>query len=140
MAIHRFDELRVYQEAFAAAMQIFEWSRHWPQEEKYALTDQIRRSSRSVCANIAEAWRKRRYEKHFISKLSDADAEAAETRVWLQFAHGCDYLDASSYNEIRQTYDHLIGGLVNMMRHPEQWCGPAELIREDTTDYTPRLE
>src|SRR6476469_8524557 len=85
-------ELEVYQKGFDAAMQIFELSKSFPKEETYSLTDQIRRSSRSVCANLAEAWRKRRYEKAFISKLSDSESEAAETQVWLEFATKCGYL------------------------------------------------
>jgi four helix bundle protein len=79
-------DLEVYQKAFAAAMRIFELSKSFPKEELYSLTDQIRRSSRSVCANMAEGWRKRRYEKAFASKFSDAEGEAAETQVWLEFA------------------------------------------------------
>ncbi|MBI5053457.1 MAG: four helix bundle protein [Chloroflexi bacterium] len=79
-------DLRVYQKAFDSAMKIFELSKSFPSEEKYSLTDQMRRSSRSVCANLAEAWRKRRYEAHFMSKISDAESEAAETQVWIEFA------------------------------------------------------
>src|ERR687884_290527 len=86
-------DLEVYRKAFDAAMQIFELSKAFPREETYSLTDQIRRSSRSVCANLAEAWRKRRYEKAFISKLADSESEAAETQVWLEFAVKCDYMD-----------------------------------------------
>lgn len=100
MAIKRVEELCVYKRGFAAAMQIYELSKQWPKEERYALTDQIRRSSRAVCANIAEAWRKRRYPRHFISKLSDADAEAAETRTWLRFALHCGYLDESTFEAL----------------------------------------
>jgi four helix bundle protein len=85
-----YTDLKVYQLAIEAAMQIYELSKKWPLEEKYSLTDQIRRSSRSVCANLAEAWRKRRYAAHFVSKLSDADTEAAETAVWLNFARRCE--------------------------------------------------
>ncbi len=85
-AIRNHTELEVYQMSFALAMQIFEESKRFPMEERYSLTDQIRRSSRSVCANLAEAWRKRRYENAFIAKLSDSEAEAAETQVWLAFA------------------------------------------------------
>ena len=136
MAITRFEELRVYQQAFEAAMHIFDQSKSWPKAEQYALTDQIRRSSRSVCASIAEAWRKRRYEKHFVSKLTDADAEAAETRVWLQFARQCGYLKEATFESLDQIYDRLCGGLVNMLTHPEKWCGPAHLVREDETIYT----
>lgn len=84
--VQNYTELKVYQLAFTSAMRIYELSKKWPTEEKYSLTDQIRRSSRSVCGNIAEAWRKRRYPAHFVSKLSDADTEAAETEVWLDFA------------------------------------------------------
>src|SRR5947207_11403169 len=87
-----YKNLRVYKLAFESAMEIFELSRRWPSEEKFSLTDQIRRSSRSVCTNIAEAWRKRRYEAAFVSKLSDSDGEAAETEVHLAFALRCGYL------------------------------------------------
>jgi four helix bundle protein len=86
-------DLEVYGRAFDAAMEIFELSQRFPKHEVYSLTDQMRRSSRSVCANLAEAWRKRRYTATFISKLSDAEAEAAETQVWLHFAVHCGYLD-----------------------------------------------
>jgi len=89
MRIIRHTELEVYQKAFALAMEVFELSKSFPKEERYSLVDQIRRSSRSVCTNLAEAWRKRRYEAAFISKLSDSKAEAAETQVWLQFALEC---------------------------------------------------
>jgi len=92
--VHR--DLEVDQKAFDAAMQIFEHSKSFPKEEIYSLTDQMRRSSRSVCANLAEAWRKRRYEKAFISKLSDAESEAAETQVWLEFSFQCGYLERSN--------------------------------------------
>lgn len=124
--VQRFEELRVYQQGFDAAMQIYEESRSWPSEERYSLTDQIRRSSRSVCANIAEAWRKRRYPGHFVSKLSDADTEAAETQNWLNFAHSCGYLSEEKYQQLYQNYNQLIGGLVNMMTHPDKWCNPAK--------------
>ncbi len=135
MAIKRFEELRVYQMAFEAAMRIFELSKGWPKEELYSLTDQIRRASRSVCANIAEGWRKRRYQRHFISKLTDADGEAAETRVFLSFAFHCGYLEESDYVDLDKTYDRISGGLVNMMTNPEKWCGSAYLVREDGADY-----
>jgi len=114
-------ELEVYQIAFEAAMRIFELTKGFPREETYSLTDQIRRSSRSVCSNIAEAWRKRRYEAAFVSKLNDAEAEAAETQVWLEFSVKCQYLDATVARELYTTYDNILGKLVNMIRHPEQW-------------------
>ncbi len=135
MAIKRFEELRVYQMAFEAAMRIFELSKTWPKEEQYSLTDQIRRASRSVCANIAEGWRKRRYQRHFISKLTDADGEAAGTRVFLSFAFHCGYLEESDYIDLDKTYDRISGGLVNMMANPDKWCGPSYLVREDGADY-----
>jgi len=125
MPVQEFRELRVYQQAYDAATRIFDISREWPKEETYSLTDQIRRSSRSVCANIAEAWRKRRYEKHFVSKLSDADAEAAETRTWLQFGRDSGYLSEEAFDELDETYNHICGGLVNMMNDPGPWCGPS---------------
>lgn len=90
--IKHFRELIVYQKAFEQAMKIFELTKHFPKEERFSLTDQIRRSSRSVCANLAEAWHKRRYPAHFVSKLTDSDAEAAETQVWLDFSLECKYL------------------------------------------------
>jgi four helix bundle protein len=120
--IRHFRELEVYQLAMDSAMQIFEVSKRFPPEEKYSLTDQIRRSPRSVCANIAEAWRKRRYPNAFVSKLSDADAEAAETQVWLEFASKCGYLNRGDVEELDKTYDHIMGKLVNMFTRPEQWA------------------
>jgi four helix bundle protein len=113
--VKHFRELRVYQDAFAAAMTIFQLSRSWPQEERYALTDQIRRASRSVSANIAEAWRKRRYPAHFASKLSDADSETAETQAWLDYAQSCGYLTKKQFSELDQIYEGVSGGLVTMM-------------------------
>jgi four helix bundle protein len=113
--------LEVYQLAFQAAMQIFEATRRFPREECYSLTDQIRRSSRSVCANLAEAWRKRRYTNAFVAKLSDAEAEAAETQSWLEFSVKCSYLDAEAARAIYQTYDLILGKLVNMINDPSPW-------------------
>jgi four helix bundle protein len=120
-------ELEVYRMAFEAAMRIFEVSKGFPNDERYSLTDQIRRSSRSVCANLAEAWRKRRYVGAFRAKLSDAEAEAAETQTWLDFAEKCSYMDIDTRAELRQTYDHILGKLVNMIRDPSTW-----LIRAGT--------
>ena len=114
-------DLDVYQMAFGSSMEIFELTKGFPKAERYALTDQVRRSSRSVCANLAEAWRKRRYQRAFVSKLSDSEAEAAETQVWLEFAVKCNYLDAETARELYTTYDHIQGKLVNMIRRPEQW-------------------
>jgi four helix bundle protein len=99
------EDLRVYQMAFDAAIKIFELSKKFPIEERYSLTDQIRRSSRSVCANLAEAWRKRRYQAAFIAKLSDSEAEAAEVQVWLKFAVKCGYLDIEQGRQIYAQYN-----------------------------------
>ena len=96
MKIQQHTELEVYKKTFGAAILIFELSKAFPKEETYSLADQIRRSSRSVCANLAEAWRKRRYKAAFVSKLSDAESEAAETQVWIEFALKCDYLKSRS--------------------------------------------
>ncbi|BCX05444.1 MAG: hypothetical protein KatS3mg053_3382 [Candidatus Roseilinea sp.] len=114
-------DLDVYQIAFDAAMQIFQLTKHFPKEETYALTDQIRRSARSVCANLAEAWRKRRYQNAFLLKLNDSESEAAETQVWLEFAVSCKYLEAAEARELYAAYDKIIGKLVNMINHPDQW-------------------
>ncbi|MEX2142864.1 MAG: four helix bundle protein [Pirellulales bacterium] len=121
MRIQRHTELQVYQRAFDAAMQIFELSRRFPKEETYSLTDQIRRSSRSVCANIAEAWRKRRYEAAFISKLSDSETEASETQVWLEFAVKCGYLDRDAATQLYKQYEEITRMLVDMINHSKDW-------------------
>jgi len=132
--IHEFHELRIYRLAFDSAMRIFEISKQWPKEERYSLTDQIRRSSRSVCSNIAEAWRKRLYVASFVSKLSDTNAEAAETLVWLDFALKCGYIDATVHSELYQQYKQISGGLIKMIAEPDSWCGPAA-VREETAAY-----
>ncbi|HIK30476.1 MAG TPA: four helix bundle protein [Oscillatoriales cyanobacterium M59_W2019_021] len=114
-------ELEVYKKAFEAAMQIFELSKQFPIEERYSLTDQIRRSSRSVCANFAEAWRKRRYEAAFIAKLNDCEAEAAETQTWIEFAVRCNYIKTETDREIYRTYNQVLAGLVSMINNPSPW-------------------
>ncbi len=119
--IRTHNELEVYQRAMEAALRIFEKSKAFPKEETYSLTDQVRRSSRSVRANLAEAWRKRRYEAAFISKLSDAEAEAAETQVWLEFAAKCSYLSRDEATELYKAYDRIIATIVGMINHPETW-------------------
>jgi len=119
--IKSYKELRVYQAAMEAAMRIFELTKSFPTEEKYSLTDQIRKASRSVCANIGEAWRKRRYRAHFISKLSDSEGEAEETRVWLEFSWRRGYLSRAEATELDDRYDQIIGQLVRMIDRPEQW-------------------
>ena len=119
--IETHNDLEVYQRAFEAALQIYELSKSFPPEETYSLTDQIRRSSRSVCANLAESWRKRRYEAAFISKLSDAESEAAETQVWLEFAVRCEYLNRDDAAVLYKDYDSVIRTIVGMINHPETW-------------------
>lgn len=114
-------DLEVYKMAFVAAMKIFELSKRFPVEEKYSLTDQIRRSSRSVCANLAEAFRKRRYKAAFVAKLSDSEAESAETQVWLDFAIRCGYLETQHFQGLSQQYDFITGKIVNMIQTAEKW-------------------
>ena len=114
-------ELKVFQLSFKAGMEIFKLSKTFPKEETYSLTDQIRRSSRSVSGNIAEAFRKRRYPKSFISKLSDAEGEAAETQVWLDYALECKYIGKEEFNSLNDDYDHIIGMLVRMGSDAGSW-------------------
>ena len=123
--ITRHQDLDVYRKAFDAAMQIFETSQSFPKEEIYSLTDQIRRSSRSVCANFSEAWRKRRYEAAFVSKLNDAEAEAAETQTWLEFAVRCNYLTPEIGRALFKAYDEIISMLVTMINHTDSWVLPS---------------
>lgn len=118
-------DLEVYRRAFVTAMQIFEVSKKFPREETYSLTDQIRRSSRSVCANLAEAWRKRRYEAAFIAKVSDAETEAAETQTWLEFAVSCGYLAPDIAKGLDDVYEKMIGTMVGMINHAETWILPS---------------
>ncbi len=121
MKIRSHKELEVYKLAFTAAMEIFEISKKFPKEETYSLTDQMRRSSRSVCGNLAEAFRKRRYPKSFISKLTDSEGEAAETQTWLDFALSCKYIKVEEHQEFNTTYENIIGKIVMMSIHPENW-------------------
>ena len=118
-------DLDVYKASFNIAMQIFENSKSFPIEERYSLTDQMRRSSRSVCANLGEAWRKRRYEASFISKLSDAEAEAAETQVWLEFAIQCRYLEEEVGDELIASYENIIGKIISLINNPRPWLLPG---------------
>ncbi len=116
-----FKDLIVYQKAFSLAMDIFEASKSFPKEEKYSLTDQIRRSSRSTCANIAEAYRKRIYPKHFLSKLTDSDGENSETASWIDFARACKYLEDDLHQKFYSECEE-IGKLLNyMMNYPEKF-------------------
>lgn len=120
-----FEGLKAYELAYEGAMDIFRLSKAFPAVEKYSLTDQIRRSSRSVCANTAEAYRKRRYLKHYVMKLTDADGEASETIVWLNFAKDCGYITTEIQEKLSVSY-HEIGKLLGyMMDHPEKFGVPV---------------
>lgn len=109
-----YQDLLAYKKGFEVAMEIFEVSKSFPKEETYSLTDQIRRSSLSVCANIAESYRKRVYPKHFHSKLTDSDAENSETQTWLEFAYACKYINENTFNELTEK-NKEVGKLINYM-------------------------
>jgi four helix bundle protein len=119
--ILRHQDLVVYKKSIEAAMRIFELSKTFPKEETYSLTDQVRRSSRSVPANIAEAWRKRRYAAAFVSKLNDAEGESAETQTWIEVAVRCRYLLRETAKELYGEYDEIIAMLVSMENQPNSW-------------------
>ncbi len=119
--IRSFKELRVWQNAINVAMKIFELTKDFTREERYSLTDQIRCSSRSVAANISESWRKRRYPAGFISKLSDAETEAAETQTWIEIATRCGYLSKEQALDLDRQCKELLSQIVAMISHPEQW-------------------
>jgi len=121
MIVRRFEDLEVYQGALALQRSVFELTKRFPKEETYSLTDQIRRSSRSVGANVAEAWHKRRYPSHFASKLSDSDAECAETRHWLQTAHDCNYISLGEFDELVEGTLVVGAKLGNMIQNAEKW-------------------
>ena len=124
--IRTFRELEVYRNAMDVAMRVFELSRTFPMEERFSLTDQMRRSSRSVCANIAEAWRKRRYEAAFVSKLNDAEAEAAETQVWAEVALRAGYWNQKTFLEIDAACDRILAQLNRMSAEPKKWLLKSE--------------
>ena len=117
-----FKELRVWQSAMDLAMEVFECSKRVPSEERYSLTDQFRRCARSEAANISEAFRKRRYVAAFISKLSDAEAEAAEAQTWVEFSRRCGYLDAETAADLDTRYESVIAQLSTMIRDADRWC------------------
>jgi four helix bundle protein len=117
-------QLEVYKLSVESAMRLFDLSKKFPREEMYSLTDQMRRSSRSVSSHIAEGWRRRRYEAAFCDKLNGAESEAAETQVWIEFAVRCGYLTAKEGRELHRTYNRIIGKLVKMQNKPEPWLLP----------------
>ncbi len=119
--INSFRDLIVYQKAYKLAMEIFEITKSFPKEEKYSLTDQIRRSSRSVIACICEAWAKKIYIKHFVSKLSDSLGEEYETEGWLDYSKDCKYIDVSTHSRLLGEYDEVRKMLISMINNPEKF-------------------
>ena len=122
--IHSHFELDVYTKASDAAMEVFELSKAFPREEAYSMTDQIRRSARSVCANLAEAWRKRIYEAAFVAKVNDSEGEAAETQTWIDLAVKSKYLAREKAVELFKTYEEILRMLVAMRCNADQWTIP----------------
>ena len=119
--VRHYRELDVYQNAMNLAMEVFEQTKRWPSEERFNLIDQIRRSSRSVCTNLAEAWRKRRYKAAFVAKLSDSETEAAESQVSAEIALRCRYWDENLFCEIDEGYEKVIAQIIRMADQPEKW-------------------
>jgi len=119
--VRHYRELDVYQNAMNLAMKVFEQTKHWPSEERFNLIDQIRRSSRSVCTNLAEAWRKRRDQAAFVAKLSDSETEAAESQVSAEIAMRCRYWDEKLFREIDEGYEKVIAQIIRMADQPEKW-------------------
>jgi len=115
-------DLKVYKLAFACAMEIFQLTKGFPSEERYSLTDQIRRASRSVCSNLAEAWRKRRYRAVFINKLTDAQQEASETLTWLDFCVACNYINKQTFERLNEEYENILGMLNSMEIKADKFC------------------
>ena len=115
-------ELKVYRKAFDSAMEIFELTKKFPKEETYSLTDQIRRASRSVCSNLSEGWRKRRYKAVFLNKLTDSGQEAAETQTWLEFSLRCKYIDEDTFQRLDDSYEHIFAMLNTMEKKADTFC------------------
>jgi len=119
--IGSYKDLHVFKNGMDAAMKIFHLTKSFPPEEKYSMVDQMRRSSRSVCANLAEAWRKRRYKAAFVAKLSDAESEACETQVWVEFARRCEYMNNETCDELDALYEQIMAQIVKMIIDTEKW-------------------
>ena len=117
-----YKDLEVFKKAYALAMDIFEISRSFPSEEKYSLTDQIRRSSRSVCTNLGEAYRRRKYPAHFVSKLADSDAENTETEIWIRFSFDCKYINDAQFKDFSERSSEVGRMLGYMISHPDKYC------------------
>ena len=119
-------DLEVYKIAFNAAMEIFQLTKDFPSEERYSLTDQIRRASRSVCSNLGEAWRKRRYPSVFTNKLTDAQQEASETQTWLDFCLACEYINQHTFERLDREYEKILGKLNTMEIKADKFCFPKK--------------
>lgn len=131
-----FKDLRVHQKAREVSRAVFKFSKAFPKEEMYSLTDQIRRAARSVGAQIAEAWGKRRFEKHFVSKLTDADAEQLETQHWVSEALDCGYISSADAIQLNSDLEEVGRMLNSMMKKADSFCGsPGKVVREDATEY-----
>ncbi|MDP2302293.1 MAG: four helix bundle protein [Ignavibacteria bacterium] len=120
--LKHFRDLEVYQLSFKSAIRIFEITKTFPSEEKFSLTDQIRRSSRSVCSNLAEGWRKRKYKAVFVNKLTDSMQEASETQTWLEFSSSCSYIDNNLFDELDSEYEKIIKMLNSMEMNADKFC------------------
>lgn len=120
--IKHFRDLEVYQRAFTGAVKIFEITKKFPAEEKYSMVDQIRRSSRSVCSNLAEAWRKRKYRAVFVNKVTDAMSEASETQSWLEFSLACKYISDELFKELDEEYEKIILMLNSVEKNADKFC------------------
>ena len=137
--IRSFKDLRVWQNAMDAAMLVFEMTKRFPVEERYSMTDQFRRASRSVASNIAEAWRKRRYAAAFVSTLSDAEGEAAETQTWIEFAVRCAYVKKEDVTDLDGRYELILGQLVAMIEKPDDWVVGANRSPRVSESPRPRV-
>ena len=131
MKITSHRDLEVWQEAMDLALQVFVLTKQFPAEERYSLTDQLRRAARSVAANLAEAWRKRRYAAAFVAKLNDAEGEAAETQTHIEIAHRCGYIPAAAMKNLDSRYETLLARIVTMSAHPEKWTLSRERRGEE---------
>ncbi len=137
--IRSFKELRVWQHSMDAAMRVFELTKKFPADEKYSLTDQFRQATRSVAANTSEAWRKRRYPAAFVSKLNDAESEAAESQTWTELARRCGYLSQSEAAELDNAYEQILAELVRMIDHPDDWTVGSNRVPRVSASPSPRV-
>jgi four helix bundle protein len=130
MLIRSFQDLVVYQRAHSLAMELFRLSKKFPKEEKFSMTDQVRRASRSVAANIAEAWGKRRYPASFVNKLTDSEGECYETQAWIRFAVDCEYVEVATGAKLLSDYEELLRSIIHMSNRPDDWCFPGKKAKQ----------